>query len=95
MAAAFGDKCCLSDPYTDFLTLVHPPFPHFVFTEQFTADETSLLDTVFGSNWQQFGDKQQLDMAQFWKLSSLEADDFAKLGGLMDKLTAMDRYGDI
>lgn len=32
------------------------------------------------------GNKQQLDMAQFCKLSALEAEDFAMLGGLMDKL---------
>jgi hypothetical protein len=63
----------------------------FAPADQFTPEETSLLDTAFGSNWQQFGTNQQIDMSQLWKLSALEPADFAKLGGLMDKLTAMDR----
>lgn len=60
-------------------------------TEQFTADETSLLDMAFGSNWQQFGQQQQLDMSQLARMASLEPSDVGKLGGLLDKLNAMSR----
>lgn len=60
--------------------------------EQFTADETSLLDMAFGSDWQKFGQQQQqLDMSQLWRLSSFEPEDLSKLGGLMGKITAMSR----
>jgi hypothetical protein len=53
-----------------------------------------LLDTAFGPDWQQFDQQQQqqMDPSLLLKLSSLEAEDMAKLAGLMDKMTVMSRY---
>jgi hypothetical protein len=69
------------------------PLPLLGAPEQFTAEETTLLDAAFGSNWQQFGQQQQpqLDLSQLWKVSSWEPDDMGKLYDVLDKMNVMNR----